>query len=403
MNSRTCRDAFVVGLCAVLLTLGGCGGGSGSGSTQSIQNTQPAIVDAGPANTTNILFVSVTICAPGSSVNCQTIDHIQVDTGSSGLRILASVLNSAALSLPVQTDAAGSQIVECLQFVDGYSWGPVRLADIKIAGESAGSVPIQVIGDPAYSNVPANCSSSGPSENTVADFGANGIVGLGYFLQDCGAVCVTSAIPGAYYVCPSSSTCQPTALALAKQVPNPVALFGSDNNGVIIDLPAISPTGAATTSGSLIFGIGTQSDNALGTAKVISVNAQTGNVLTVYNGQSYPNSFFDSGSSVIFFGTNIFPLCTGSGAGLYCPVSLQALSATIEGTAGLNSTVNFSVANSDTLFSTNPNFTAFNDIAAPNSDPTGFAWGLSFFYGRRIYTAFEGKSTSGGNGPYVAY
>jgi Protein of unknown function (DUF3443) len=46
---------------------------------------------------------------------------------------------------------------------------------------------------------------------------------------------------------------------------------------------------------------------------------------------------------------------------------------------------------------------AFNDIAAPNSDPTGFDWGLDFFYGRRIYTAFEGKSTSGGNGPFVAY
>ena len=39
----------------------------------------------------NILYVNVTICAPGSTTNCQTIDHVQVDTGSQGLRILSSV------------------------------------------------------------------------------------------------------------------------------------------------------------------------------------------------------------------------------------------------------------------------------------------------------------------------
>jgi hypothetical protein len=405
MSSLAGGDAFVVALCAVVLTLGGCGGGGGGGggSTQPVQNTQPVIVDAGPANTVNILFTSVTICAPGNSAKCQTIDHIGVDTGSSGLRILASALNSAALSLPAQTDAAGNPIVECIQFVDGFSWGPVKLADVRIAGESAGSVPIQVIGDPAYSSVPANCSSTGPPENTVLEFGANGILGVGFFLQDCGTACVFSASAGLYYVCPASNTCQPTTLAVAKQVANPAAMFGSDNNGVIIDLPAISPSGAATASGSLIFGIGTQSDNALGNATVIPVDPQTGNVVTVYSGRSYPNSFFDSGSSILFFGTNAFPICNGFAAGLYCPASSQTLSAIVRGTNGTSSTLTFSVANADTLFSVNPSFTAFNDLAAPNSDPTSFDWGLSFFYGRRFYTAFEGQSTPGGSGPYIAY
>ncbi len=53
------------------------------------QNVQPITVNAGPANNyANGLFTSVTICVPGSTSNCQTIDGVLVDTGSSGLRVL---------------------------------------------------------------------------------------------------------------------------------------------------------------------------------------------------------------------------------------------------------------------------------------------------------------------------
>jgi len=37
-----------------------------------------------------------------------------------------------------------------MQFVDGYSWGSVKAADVKIGSEVASSVPIDVMGDPAY-------------------------------------------------------------------------------------------------------------------------------------------------------------------------------------------------------------------------------------------------------------
>src|SRR6516164_441264 len=67
----------------------------------SVQNVQPVIVNAGPTNTYfNGLFTNVTICVPGSS-NCQTINGVLVDTGSSGLRVLSSVLS---IALPQQTD-----------------------------------------------------------------------------------------------------------------------------------------------------------------------------------------------------------------------------------------------------------------------------------------------------------
>jgi hypothetical protein len=396
--------ASFIGMCAAVLALVGCGGGGG-GSTpvQPVRNTQPIVVDLGPGNFINVLFTSVTLCAPGNGNNCQTIDHVQVDTGSSGLRILASVLDPALRSLPAQTDDAGTPIVECMQFVDGFAWGPVKRADLRIAGESADSIPIQIIGDPAYSSIPADCSSTGPPENTVADFGANGIIGIGFFLQDCGTPCASSATYGLYYRCPTASTCQPTTLPVAKQVQNPGALFGSDNNGAIIDLPAISPSGAATAGGSLIFGIGTQSNNGLGNATAIPVDADIGNFVTVYAGRSYRNSYFDSGSGALFFGTSEFPACRGIATGLYCPASLQTLSAILRGDNGASRTITFNVANAEALLSANPTFVAFGNVAAPNSDPTSFDWGLPFFYGRRVYTAYEGRPTPAGPGPYVAF
>jgi len=38
----------------------------------------------------------------------------------------------------------------------------------------------------------------------------------------------------------------------------------------------------------------------------------------------------------------------------------------------------------------NAQFNAFSEVAGPN--PGGFAWGLSFFFGRTIYTAIEGQT-----------
>ena len=403
MNVIAGRVSFI-GMCAAVLALVGCGGGGGGGTTvQPILNTQPVVVDLGPAGYINVLFTSLTICAPGNANSCQTIDHIQVDTGSSGLRILASVLAPALRSLPAQTDDAGNPIVECMQFVDGFSWGPIKRADLRIAGESADSVPIQIIGDPAYSSIPADCSSTGPPENTVDDFGANGIIGIGFFLQDCGSACASSAAYGLYYRCPTASTCQPTTVPVAKQVQNPGALFGIDNNGAIIDLPAVPPIGAATVGGSLIFGIGTQSNNGLGNATTLPVDANTGNFVTVYAGRSYRNSFFDSGSGATYFGTGEFPACRGTASGLYCPATLQTLSATLRGDTGAARTITFDVANGEAVLSANPTFAAFGNVASPNSDPTSFDWGLPFFYGRRIYTAYEGRSTPAGPGPYLAF
>jgi len=402
--SRARASVRVVAL-ALSLTLAGCGGGGGSSNSPAppppTQNVAPIIIDGGPAQVPDLAFVSVTICAPGSTTSCQTIDHVQVDTGSEGLRILASAL-SPTLALPRQTDSTGSAIGECAQFVDGYSWGTVRTADVKIAGESAQGVAIQVIGDAALPNVPETCSSSGPPENTVESFGANGLLGVGAFAQDCGSACAQQALPGAYYTCPSAA-CTPLQVALTQQLQNPVTLFATDNNGVVIELPSIAAGGAATAAGSLIFGIGTQADNALGSATVLTTDPATGNIVTTYGGNSYANSYIDAGTNFVAFGIDAYPICTQIAIGFYCPTTTQAITATLKGVNLATSTVAYSFGNADALMGANPSFYAFDDIAGPGGDDVTFAWGLPFFYGRNVYTAIEGRATPGGTGPYVAF
>jgi hypothetical protein len=400
----TQRLMFVAGA-AMLAALAGCGGGGGSSTptppVTPVNNVQPIVVNMGTGGFVNILYTSVTICAPGGSTNCQTIDNVQIDTGSTGLRIIASVL-SPSLALRQQVDGNGNPIAECAQFVDGFSWGPVKVADIRMAGELASSVPIQVIGDPAFSNIPTSCSNVGPPENTVDTFGANGVLGVGLFLQDCGDGCAQFTIPGTYYACPATG-CQPTRLAVALQMQHPVALFAADNNGVIIQLPSIPQTGAATASGSMIFGIGTQSNNGTGSVAVITADPNTGNITTIYNNQTFANSYIDSGSNGLFFGSNAFPSCSRASPDFYCPATTQTLSASIRGVNNIASTVTFFVGNVEQLVNANPNFYAFNDLAGTNSDPLSFAWGLPFFYGRSVYTAIEGRSTPAGTGPYFAF
>ncbi len=405
-----CKRA-VGGALAVLLGLAAvsCGGGdplnaAPSSTTTAVaaaSNVVPVTVDSGPSgNSTNTLHTTVTVCVPGSTTECQTIDNVEVDTASFGLRILAPVLT---LSLPVASASDGNSLVECTQFVDGYSWGPVASADVKIAGESASSVPVQVIGSSSFATVPATCSSTGPAEDTVAQFGANGILGIGVFTQDCGTGCVNSAASGFYYSC-SQTTCSPIAAPLVSQVANPVPRFTTDNNGSILVLPGVAADGAATVSGSLIFGIDTESNNASGTQTVLTLD-QNGNFTTVYKGTTLSASFIDSGTNGIFFDDSTIPVCTSSNfSGFYCPTSTLSLSATLTGQNNVSTTVDFSIANAQTLATNNPTFTAFASLGGgyPTATST-FDWGLPFFYGRRVATAIQGYTTSVATGPYVAF
>jgi hypothetical protein len=294
----TMRKLFCIALCCASIAAVGCGGSSKNSITTSGSNVQAITVNAGPnGNYVNGAFTSVNVCVPGSSSNCQTISGILVDTGSFGLRILSSALT---VSLPQQNASDGNPVAECVPFANSFTWGPVQTADIHISGETASGVPVQVLSDTAFP-LPTGCKNLGTkSVDTLSALGANGILGVGEFVEDCGTACTLpgSSNPGLYYECPTSG-CVVTAESLSAQVANPVAFFATDNNGVIVELPAVNGS-APTVNGSLVFGIGTQSNNGLGSATVYAVNSNA-DITTQFGNQQYPDSFLDSGSNGIFF------------------------------------------------------------------------------------------------------
>jgi len=389
---------------------GGSGTDSGShadgntvhGDSGAVANSTPMVVNAGPAGTDSldVPFISISVCVPGTH-QCQTIDYVSVDTGSTGLRIVSSALSVA---LPQATASTGKPLAECYTFDDGYVWGSVRMADIRIAGEVAASIPIQLIGDPGFTSVPGDCSSTGSSEDTVANFGSNALIGINQIIADCGSYCsdTMNIGTGAYYSC-SGSSCTAVAVPDANQLPNPIAFFDSaDKNGAIFEFPTLPAAGAATLSGTLIFGIGTAANNALSaSAKVLTVD-DNGNFSTIYNGQTLTMSFFDSGTNTLSFNDDSITQCTSQDlSGFYCPSTTLSLSAQNVGLNNVSSTVMFSVENSQTLFD-NASYTAFDDLATTGSSGS-FDWGFPFFVGRSVYVALAGASTSGGSGPYFAY
>ncbi len=363
-----------------------------------IDNVAPLVVDKGPAGQAlNVLYTTITVCVPGTTT-CQTIDHVEVDTGSTGLRLISSVLT---IPLPAENATNGDPISECYQYADGFNWGPVATADVQIAGELASNVPILVAGGKT-GTIPSLCSSAGSEEDTVASLGGNGIMGIGFQTADCGNACSNTSGPrtGAYYTC-AGATCTVAAVPNENQVQNPVALFPQDNNGTAIQMPDIDPNGAPTATGSLVFGIGTAPNNDLGSAQVITISSFNGYFTTTYGSQTLKSSFIDSGSVCYGFADTTIPQCSGNATGFFCPTSTLDLTATNVGLNNVSIVTPFKVANTTALW--NGTNTAFDDLAITAFTPGYFDWGLSFFFGRTVFTAITGASTPAGPGPYFAY
>ncbi|NIE69034.1 DUF3443 domain-containing protein [Burkholderia sp. Ax-1719] len=406
--------------------LAACGGGGGSssssssGSSSSGSSSDTSSLPAGPtqqpiaatsANTVavtvnsgvtnsmpNIPTVSVTVCV-ANSTTCQTIANVQVDTGSYGLRILNSALSSTMQSALPKVTSGTSTLAECTAFADGYTWGTVRTADVKLSGETASAIPIQVIGDLATSTVPQACANIGAAQNTTSALGANGILGIGVAPWDCGANCVTVTNSN-YFACPNGTNCSQTAVALKQQVANPVAHFTTDNNGVILQMPPVSNSGQATATGTLVFGIGTQSNNVMSASQRFTTNAW-GDLSTTFNSRSL-TAFLDSGSNGIFFADSAITQCGGDLGAFYCPSTGLTFTTTLVDQNNDSGSISFNVANASTLLG-NTSFFAFNDLAGQFGSNSSLDLGLPFFYGRYVYYGIDQTGTGGTQAPYVAF
>jgi hypothetical protein len=383
----------------------------GSNPAPPVQNTLSLTVDAGPAAATgqiNHAYVTVKVCAPGSQTQCASIDHVLLDTGSSGLRLVRSVLTSGGVTLAAETDAQGQAIEECMTFGGGQTWGPVAPADVTLAGESATKLPVQIMDDTnTGAPPPATCGANGTLINGVAGFGANGILGVGVFAQDCGAACVNPTTPLAlYYGCTAAGACTAEKIPLASQVTNPVAMFAADNNGIIVSLPNLqNANGDASVTGQVIFGIATQTDNVLPSVGLTVLGADAhGDFTALYNGgTTVLPALIDSGTDSLSFDDPTMAVCSsGTYVGYYCPkVAPQSVYAVNTGVGMNNATnrVDFAIADPNSFVA---NAAAFIDLGGGGGS-TRLTWGMPFFYGRKVYIGIDQRLSGTYTGPFYAY
>ena len=414
---RVIKAVLVVSIVSMTAFVAGCGGGGGDSSSSSNNNNsgpsqQPIAANApntvavtvgrGVANIINIPTITVTVCQPGTT-NCATINNVLLDTGSFGLRIVNSALGSLANSLPTQQATAGGVLAECTHFADGFTWGTIRRATVQISGETATNIHIQVIGDMPDSTIPASGCVNGANENTAQALGANGIIGIGVAPIDCGPACSVQANVAQfsnYYACPSGTNCQRTLAETTNQVANPVPNFAADNNGVIVQMAPISSNGAATATGTLVFGIGTQSNNGNAAGTTYTTDASGDLVNSTFNGKT-TRTFMDSGSNGYFFQDSSLALCSGNLSSFYCPGSPQTRQVNLVGANGATGTATVNITSAQTLLSNLNNF-AFNNLAGQIGSVSAFDLGLPFFFGRYVYYGMD-KRDSGGAAPFVAF
>jgi hypothetical protein len=402
----------------------------------------------------DVLFTTVTVCTPGTT-NCVTIPYIQVDTGSIGLHVFASQLGGVTLpSITNTTEGITGTLYECNEYVDSYTWGPVQMATVQIGGETASQVPggtansgipIQVIPDGGAAPLEFPCVTAElTNTNTPTIFGANGIVGLDVFAQDCGPTCESVNDYNFYGLYSGGQYYSGPAVPLAQQVWNPVAAFSSsDTNGVVLTFPPLftppnPDVGAATATGTLTFGINTQSNNQIpGTANVFQLDEYGYFGSATFNGVIFCSSgaatcptseasygtFLDTGSYIYVVSddatlstgldTSVSDCMVGStDIGYFC--STLSIPLVVAGTNGTSTTVTLPVANALNLFDPNPSFAAFDNLGGPSCTPaTGSpcnastdAWdlGLAFFFGKTIYIGMQGTTVGGvtsANGYYA--
>jgi hypothetical protein len=420
-----------------------------SGTSATVTVTLPANVAAlnvnlGPnGNYPNGIYTTVTVCEPSSPTTCATIPDVLVDTGSVGLRVLsANAYNTTtqvgSLSLAWPTDTISNvkyNLYDCAEYGDGsYTYGPVVLANVQIGGETATQVPTSA-GGTAGTGIPINvilaggsaptgaqCTKGGgPSDNSYEVLGANGILGVGHNPQDCSIgnvnYCTSSTTeitPYPYIGCPTSGSCIYLEVPLYYQVWNPVAAFPVDNTGVMFSLPSIPAAGQATATGTLTFGINTESNNQITTQTVYELDAYGNFASSIFNGVTYNSTnsggtFLDSGSNFLYIsdagtltswlGTTV-SLCGGSTyTDFYCPSSALSVPLKVTGSNSTSSTVTLSLENASTLLGASPSFAAWDDLgiatctASCTTSTDYWDLGLPFFYGLPIFVGISGGTT----------
>ncbi len=370
--------------------LGGCGGGGSSLEANQMRvrvraNPEIEAVDPG-GSIPNLAYVSVGVC--DASGRCVKVPDVQLDTGSTGLRLRARSL--AGLDLAPLVAANGDRIDTCAAFGSGYLWGSVMAASVQLAGEAPVELPIQVYGagSPAPA-VPAACASTGNDSGTLLALGANGLLGVDAIASD----------GSAYFACHGSTCTLLGSVAQTEQVGNPVRRLGPhDDNGVILSLPAIPASGAIQVQGTLTFGLDTRVDNrTMGFAAIPTDGYLRLNVAA--QGSSHPRSIIDSATNAYYGPLNLpydgqYLFFTPRGLRIL-PITLSSEGGTLPDVS-VPSSIRIADATSLSLAAY-----AYDDYGRYQSARNIMVLGLPYFFGRSIAYAMAGTSSGLGTGPII--
>jgi hypothetical protein len=324
----------------------------------------------------NVPAVTVTVCVPNTTT-CQTIPHIELDTASTGLRVYADALK---LDLAAETDAHGDHIMDCAWI----HWGSIHTADVKLAGLTAQSIPIQVI-DTTSPRPPA-CGVD--HERDPDRF--NGILGVSPALTD--------TMPTAYFHC-DDHHCVNDGVDTSLQLANVIARLPTDNNGCILQFPDIADAGTSAVTGRMILGIGTRANNQAPNDLIkIVVDEPWGQFKVQADGRTW-KSAFDSGTwayNVPYLSDERCPsdqirLCPSAPTTI--PVDVLAASGDVAYKTSI------AIANASLA---PPQAMALNNLGSAWPGKDLLILGLPYFFGRSIYYAYDHRSTTLGPGPWVA-
>jgi hypothetical protein len=218
------------------------------------------------------------------------------------------------------------------------------------------------------------------------------------------------------------------------QATNPVAAFSSsDRNGVVISLPSVPATGAATISGTLTFGINTQADNTMGSVALFAVD-QCGNLpMVTFNNVAYTDSFCSTGTGTSFGGffdtgtgaLNVLdaatlaavPLpisdcpSTSNGFGFYCvagggsPPTTTLSNIGLTGNAGVGSgSISLNIADGTTLVKTqNAVFSNIGTDSGTSPATDFFDFGMPWFLGKTAYLSIGGVPVPNTSNPQFGF
>jgi hypothetical protein len=262
---------------------------------------------------------------------------------------------------------------------------------------------MQIVDD-TYASMPSDCASYGPdmSANGATSFGGNGILGVQVLRRDCLDSCTTPTST-LYYDC-AGTTCTAEAMPVADQLMNPISAFSSDNNGMTLTFPSVAAGGTASVTGTMTFGINTQSDNMQsGSVTKIDTTAEA-TVNASYNGQTLLG-VIDSGSGAYFIPDSTITQCSPSfsSAPWFCPAQQVNRTARLQSQLGGYFDVAFSIVNAQTEL--NNSYVAHTGIGE-NVNLFGAGLldlGMPFLYGKSITFGVQGNDNfTTGDWPYYA-